>query len=256
MRRRHWAMLAIALALGVCSTIVLALVPPVFRPKPASDRLVMRLFSRHGDAWLCNERSRLLYQDRSWMLLQSEEGHSPDEMLAIAWRTLEPFAAENPRRQLVDALPRWGTLASSSPPPSTNGFDRGFGWPFICLWYRRVQSPDGTLQLQGSWSVERPTPLRPVPHPVFPTWLIYPGLAGNLALHSAIWAALFFTPRALRRHLRRRRGHCINCGYDLRGNDATPCPECGHFDTARQSLNRSRHTAPEESGPAEGSHLP
>jgi hypothetical protein len=30
-----------------------------------------------------------------------------------------------------------------------------------------------------------------------------------------------------RRWHRRRRGACLNCGYDLRGDFANGCPECG-----------------------------
>ncbi len=34
-------------------------------------------------------------------------------------------------------------------------------------------------------------------------------------------------PFALRKHLRRKRGLCVACGYDLRGNPTHGCPECG-----------------------------
>lgn len=33
--------------------------------------------------------------------------------------------------------------------------------------------------------------------------------------------------RARRRARRRRRGLCVMCGYDLRGNESQRCPECG-----------------------------
>ena len=32
---------------------------------------------------------------------------------------------------------------------------------------------------------------------------------------------------ALRRHIRRKRGLCVSCGYDLRHADHAACPECG-----------------------------
>ena len=31
----------------------------------------------------------------------------------------------------------------------------------------------------------------------------------------------------LRRHRRRKKGLCINCGYNLTGNVSGVCPECG-----------------------------
>jgi len=38
-----------------------------------------------------------------------------------------------------------------------------------------------------------------------------------------LWSSLFAT----RRMIRRKRGHCIKCGYDLRGDFSAGCPECG-----------------------------
>ncbi|RJP40661.1 MAG: hypothetical protein C4547_02340 [Phycisphaerales bacterium] len=46
-------------------------------------------------------------------------------------------------------------------------------------------------------------------------------------LISAAWplTALILPP--LRRGLRRRRGQCIACGYNLTGLASRKCPECG-----------------------------
>jgi hypothetical protein len=69
--------------------------------------------------------------------------------------------------------------------------------------------------------------------PLRPLW---PGFAVN----GVVWGAFAGLVRWLRtrtpRALRRRRGQCERCGYDLRGLPAatTPCPECGH--TARIPL--------------------
>ena len=46
----------------------------------------------------------------------------------------------------------------------------------------------------------------------------------NTLLYAAIVALPLFFP--LRRHIRRRRGHCPRCNYDLEGING-PCPECG-----------------------------
>ncbi len=69
--------------------------------------------------------------------------------------------------------------------------------------------------------------------PLRPIWL---GFAFNTIFYAAILWLLAFAPftarRRLRRergHIRRKRGHCIKCGYDLRGSSRGEgvCSECG-----------------------------
>jgi hypothetical protein len=43
----------------------------------------------------------------------------------------------------------------------------------------------------------------------------------------AIYPALALVRGPLRRWRRRRRGMCLNCGYNLTGNVSGMCPECG-----------------------------
>ncbi len=60
--------------------------------------------------------------------------------------------------------------------------------------------------------------------PLTPLW---PGIAINTVFYGAILWLLVPGPFALRRYVRRRRGRCITCGYDLRGAFDEGCPECG-----------------------------
>ena len=70
---------------------------------------------------------------------------------------------------------------------------------------------------------ERPWFHPPRPLPLRPASL---GFAGNTFFYAAIlW--LPFAPFQLRRYVRVKRGHCIKCGYDLRGDFSAGCPECG-----------------------------
>ncbi|MEE9128820.1 MAG: hypothetical protein V3T84_02295 [Phycisphaerales bacterium] len=60
--------------------------------------------------------------------------------------------------------------------------------------------------------------------PLRPIW---PGFAINTVFYAALLWLLTFGLFAVRRVIRRKRGHCINCGYDLRGDFSAGCPECG-----------------------------
>ena len=63
----------------------------------------------------------------------------------------------------------------------------------------------------------RALPLRP----------IWPGFAINTIFYGAILWPLIGGPFVLRRHIRRKRGLCLTCGYDLRHAEHDVCPECG-----------------------------
>ncbi len=69
--------------------------------------------------------------------------------------------------------------------------------------------------------------------PLRPLW---PGLVVNSAFYGLLLWLLSLVPSIIRRGLRRRRGRCVKCGYDLRGNPAGGCPECGDsgFPQARE----------------------
>ncbi len=60
--------------------------------------------------------------------------------------------------------------------------------------------------------------------PIQPTW---PGFAINTLFYAAVVWSLIFGSFALRRLIRRKRGLCVACGYDLRGCQKPGCPECG-----------------------------
>ena len=63
--------------------------------------------------------------------------------------------------------------------------------------------------------------------PLRPIW---PGFAINTIFYAAIFVILWLLalgPFTARRFIRRKRGHCIKCGYDLRHAEHEVCPECG-----------------------------
>ncbi len=62
---------------------------------------------------------------------------------------------------------------------------------------------------------------------VLPLRPIWRGFAINTFFYAAIVWVLWSSPLAARRVSRRKRGRCIQCGYDLRGAEHEVCPECG-----------------------------
>ena len=55
---------------------------------------------------------------------------------------------------------------------------------------------------------------------------IWPGFAENTLFYATL-LVLIPVSFALRRLIRRRRGLCATCGYDLRHAEHEACPECG-----------------------------
>ncbi len=74
----------------------------------------------------------------------------------------------------------------------------------------------------------------PILLPLCPAW---PGFAVNTVFYAAILWLVIPGPFALRRFLRRKRGLCVACGYDLRHADHEACPECGIAGSAAAVAN-------------------
>jgi hypothetical protein len=113
------------------------------------------------------------------------------------------------------------------------------GWPFRAFWleYEQHYATNTTdiaetrihggirVKFNDPTSVWYAPPPSPTALPYRPVW---PGLILDTLFFASLWAALLYIPRAARRSLRRRRGLCPACAYDLRATPASsPCPECG-----------------------------
>ena len=81
-------------------------------------------------------------------------------------------------------------------------------------WIRGAAYPETWPGFDGDW---KRIPLLP----------IWPGFVINTIFYAAILWLLTLGPFTARRMIRRKRGHCIKCGYDLRGTSGAVCPECG-----------------------------
>ena len=107
------------------------------------------------------------------------------------------------------------------------------GWPLRC--FRGAACNDATIRgggptMRASLIGRKDDSAGMFGVPIGPIWL---GLAADTAIFASAWWLILFAPRRLRRTLRRRRGHCMTCGYDRAGlaPDAL-CPECGRTPAA------------------------
>ncbi|MEE9129210.1 MAG: hypothetical protein V3T84_04265 [Phycisphaerales bacterium] len=101
------------------------------------------------------------------------------------------------------------------------------GWPDYAVegWYEFV----GIGDLATHWSHHPRVWLgngetwRPLILAFRPLW---PGFAINTIFYATILWMSFLGPFVARRFVRHKHGHCIKCGYDLRGAEHEVCPEC------------------------------
>ncbi len=245
----------LCLLLGLLTSLAAAVTLALSADPPGSPPNAMRSFIAHGQPWSIYESARFGARRAAWSLLTLDSLYTPQELKdrfpdgppadpALALSTLreesEPFIAQRPGGRSFHAPAPWGQFAagSSAPQPGLRGSDYGFGWPFICMWYQVLGQDQGMtvvgadlrggLLISGQPATVGTSRSRIIP--LYPAWL---GLLGNTLAFSAAWAALLITIPLLLRTLRRRRGLCPACAYDLRATPAgSPCPECGRGSNA------------------------
>ena len=162
---------------------------------------------------------------------------SPQEGAQRWWHAnaLETFPRD---RELMEVM-QWQRFANRywNMSTFTHGADRyESGWPLYALersyWVRilEIYQHQHALPLApwlANWFGTQYLPMRP----------IWPGFAINTIFYAAaLWLVFGAGPGFVRRRVRRGRGQCLHCGYDLRGQGpgagakagaSRKCPECG-----------------------------
>lgn len=121
-------------------------------------------------------------------------------------------------------------------PSSYTRYGEAWGIPFLAMWAGRkedgsTRNPDTMEILRGIRLANIQTEsLLGTAERVLPLGIIWPGFILNTVFYWWLWLTLFMLAwggLSIRPALRRRRGLCASCGYDLRASDAARCPECG-----------------------------
>jgi hypothetical protein len=119
-------------------------------------------------------------------------------------------------RQTIEVATGWPWRALKSEfhdyPPGTSP---PAGKPYATV--SGIEMPVGVVKRGALFFVPRALPYRP----------ILPGLIADVMLYGLMWWGLLTLLPSIRRWRRRRSGLCIACGYDLQGDQAGGCPECG-----------------------------
>ncbi len=148
-----------------------------------------------------------------------------------------------PDEQAESALPDWAGFGypTETYPPATPFIVRiveARGWPSLALWsgHDVVGFPPAGASVENSVSITNGYLLHGERTRPFPEWAeihvlplapIWPGFAVNMIFYAVLLWMLWLSPFVVRRMIRRKRGRCIKCGYDLRGDLSAGCPECG-----------------------------
>lgn len=143
--------------------------------------------------------------------------------------------------QKVIKLPKWSRLGVSSYRKSRLvESEEVCGWPMYALWCStfeyelnvtgsplirsKITQPDNAVHLKR-WEITRGGDVMSIRQlPLIPMWY---GFFVNTVLYGCIWFGLLFSLTNAKHSIRKCRGLCPNCRYDLRHNLNTGCPECG-----------------------------
>jgi hypothetical protein len=227
--RRHLMRFALHGLLGLATTIAIAWGLAVFSELSISTaswtRLTRACDSRKGEPVGSLTAWRLLRTGsvRIWTLVLP--ARAVDEYALPYLGAPEHLVPGWARRAVLP----WMTGDRPWPPSFLEGFEvNAHGWPFLALysWHDKGQYPaSGVWRINGGLAIPRAG--KRFDARALPLLPIWSGLLIDTALFASLWALLVNGRQAIRRARRTRRGHCPRCDYDLGGELASGCPECG-----------------------------
>jgi hypothetical protein len=226
---RHARHLILAIVLGVVTTIAVAwacaLWIPITFPTTSAPVFTIRDFDSGGLPPSLSINVRVWNDARLGATRVALSVHrSPFNFV---------YADLSITHSLDDHLPFWHERDLDDVLPSML-IDDARGWPFLAMRGSfDIDSSDGRGNIENvrsailiDFGTRLPGADRSMT-PLLPLGIIWGGFILNALFFAAIWFALLAGPGFAKRAFRRRRGACIDCGYDLRGAAHEQCPECG-----------------------------
>lgn len=231
-RWRH--RLIMCAGLGVLTTIVIAWVCALLvNPKGNTRGPTLGIAAIDRDGW-------------RWTLI-GNVGFGSTQLLWTPWPVANLDRDNTPYN--TGLIPSWSVHARLSPEsvPENSSYQIDFiedarGWPLRAFRsWRKTHTHAQSMKIGGVMeSVQVYSPvqrfawlempgwinrsIQPTGIPLMPLWS---GFLADSALFGATWFVMLFGPGMVRRGIRRRRGCCPMCAYDLRRNLDAGCPECG-----------------------------
>ncbi|MCZ6836824.1 MAG: zinc ribbon domain-containing protein [Planctomycetota bacterium] len=130
--------------------------------------------------------------------------------------------------EIHEVVPSWSLRYRDETPlfqqTKANSFEMASGWPLRS--FKAAYLYVGTIPRAGK--VIYGYELEPIPRVrMIPTKPIWMGFFGNTAVWAILLGMTWFLGKTSLHLVRRRKGRCQKCGYDLRGAEHNRCPECG-----------------------------
>ena len=162
----------------------------------------------------CGPNSMVRVSGKQWWSARFADGYDPElftwEVSGLGVRGTTYFGGDD-----------WGCAIRRS------------GWPLIAMEYAFESC--GEFRVHHGIEVPNAIPRKHNACRYVPTRIVWRGLLPNAAFYAAaLWLVFCVGPGLVRRRIRRGRGLCLHCGYDLRGQRpgaeagaSRKCPECG-----------------------------
>lgn len=201
--------IAICLFLGIITTVAVAW-GCWMNVNPRAGTMIGSLRWAKSDSWsfwVFHQNGATLVQRISqradWMALESKY---------VPPRQLPQWSAVR-RKPSADELQFTGSIVEDAR-----------GWPLLSL-YSESRVPPQIMSMPNNTAIVLQQPFE---KGSLPNRMIWFGFLTDSAIYAAAWSLLVIAPVLVNRDLRRHRGACAACGYDLRFTPhSTKCPECG-----------------------------